>query len=114
MSGYMGHFTCFPQFDASQEEFAASGYGQHGELVISKWKREVSTAANELLMSSQLPLNQYNFYRSITVLPGETVAYVRETAENLMRYQRAFQWVQHVTMGPPFAEIGRMWVDGSV
>lgn len=114
MSGYMGHFTCFPQFGASQAEFEASGYGQHGELVISKWDRLVARSPHELLMAAHLPLNQYNFQRSIVMLPDETVAYVRETAQNLTRYERPCQWVQHVTMGSPFTAIGRMWVDGSV
>ena len=33
MAGYMGHFTCFPQFGNSPDEFEAVGYGQHGELL---------------------------------------------------------------------------------
>ncbi len=114
MSGYMGHFTCFPQFGASQAEFAATGYGQHGELIISRWERLSSFSPHELRMAAHLPLNQYNFQRSITMLPGESVAYVTETALNLAGYERPLQWVQHVTMGPPFAETGKLWVDGPV
>jgi hypothetical protein len=113
MAGYMGHFTCFPQFGGSQAEFEATGYGQHGELVISKWERLVAPSPQELLMAAHLPLNQYDFRRSIIMLPDETVAYVRETAQNLTRYERPCQWVQHMTMGPPFTRIGAMWVDGS-
>jgi hypothetical protein len=114
MSGYMGHFTCFPQFGSSRAEFAATGYGQHGELIISKWKWLTSSSPQELRMAAHLPLNQYAFERNITLLPGETVAYVTETAENLRSFERPLQWVQHVTMGPPFVEIGKLRVDGSV
>jgi hypothetical protein len=112
MAGYMGHFTCFPQFGYSKAEFEASGYGSHGELIIRKWERE-SAPAGELAMRVHLPLNQYDFRRRITMLPGETVAYVEETAESLVAYERPFQWVQHVTMGPPFVALNRMWADGS-
>jgi hypothetical protein len=114
MSGYMGHFTCFPQFGASQAEFAATGYGQHGELIVSDWKRLSSSSPHELRMGAHLPINQYDFERTITMLPGESVASVTETAKNLAGYERPLQWVQHVTMGPPFAEIGKLWADGPV
>lgn len=112
MAGYMGHFTCFPQFGYSAAEFAASGYGSHGELIVRKWQREVS-APGELVMRAHLPLNQYDFRRRITMLPGETVAYVEETAQSLLGYERPFQWMQHVTMGPPFVALNRMWADGA-
>jgi hypothetical protein len=112
MAGYMGHFTCFPQFGYSVAEFDASGYGSHGELIVSKWERQAA-GADELVMTAHLPRNQYDFRRRIAMLPGETVAYVEETAENLAIYDRPFQWVQHVTMGPPFVALNRMWADGS-
>jgi hypothetical protein len=114
MSGYMGHFTCFPQFGGSQSEFERNGYGNHGELIISKWERLASESPHELLIAAHLPINQYNFRRSITMLPDESVAYVKETAENLTEFERPCQWVQHVTMGPPFAQVGKLRVDGSV
>lgn len=112
MSGYMGQFTCFPQFGHSADEFAATGYGQHGEAILVKWERQ-SSATGELTLAAHLPLNQYNFERTVVMMPNETVAYVTETAENLTGYDRPLQWVQHVTMGPPFAEIGKLWADAS-
>lgn len=114
MAGYMGHFTCFPQFGNSADEFAASGYGQHGEAILAKWERLPGTPPEELAMAAYLPQNQYAFQRAITLLPDETVAYVTETAENLTIYERPLQWVQHVTMGPPFVEVGKTWADASV
>jgi hypothetical protein len=115
MSGYMGHYTCFPQFGSSPEEFKAVGYGQHGEAIDVLWERQAtSTSSGQLSMTAHLPLNSYNFRRTITMLPGETVAYVTETAENLTSFERPLQWNQHVTFGPPFVEVGKLWADASV
>jgi hypothetical protein len=111
MSGYMGHFTCFPQFGNQPEEFKAADYSQHGEALTVKWQREPSA---DLVMRAELPRTQYGFRRSIAMLPDETVATVTETAENLMIADRPVQWVQHVTFGPPFAEVGKMFADASV
>jgi len=111
MSGYMGHFTCFPQFGNQPEEFKAGDYSQHGEALTVKWTRE---ASQDLVMRAQLPRTQYGFQRSIAMLPDETVATVTETVENLMIADRPLQWVQHVTLGPPFVEIGKMFADASV
>ncbi len=113
MSGYMGHFTCFPQFGNQPEEFKAADYNQHGEALAVKWRRE-SAAAGTLSMSAELPRTRYRFARDITMLPDETVAYVTETATNRMIQDRPLQWVQHVTMGPPFVAKDRMFVDASV
>ena len=118
MSGYMGHYTCFPQFGNSPEEFEAAGYGQHGEAIIVPWERLPGAGSEsggaELSMRARLPHNQYTFERQIRLRPGETVAHVTETAQNLMGIDRPHQWNQHVTFGPPFAEVGRMWADASI
>ena len=115
MSGYMGHYTCFPQFGNSPDEFKAAGYGQHGEAIDVLWEQQPTSASSgQLCMTAYLPLNSYNFHRTITMRPCETVAYVTETVENLMSFERPLQWNQHVTFGPPFAEVGKMWADASV
>lgn len=114
MSGYMGHYTCFPQFGHSTQEFAAAGYGQHGEAIGVLWERRPTDTPNQLSMAAHLPENSYNFERVISMEPGETVAYVTETAENLTSFERPLQWNQHVTFGPPFAAVGKMWADASV
>jgi hypothetical protein len=113
MAGYMGQFTCFPQFGNQPEEFKAADYNQHGEALAVKWRREPA-AAGTLSMSAELPRTRYRFARDITMLADETVAYVTETATNLMIQDRPLQWVQHVTMGPPFVAKDRMFVDGSI
>ena len=40
MSGYMGHFLCFPQFAASSPAEFRQDYGQHGEAIAVEWKLE--------------------------------------------------------------------------
>jgi hypothetical protein len=42
------------------------------------------------------------------------VGYVEESVENLTRYDRPVQWVQHITFGPPFLEVGKSQVDAPV
>jgi hypothetical protein len=113
VSGYMGHFTCFPHFgEGSAAEFRQD-YGQHGELICVKWDR-LRSSTHELLMGAHLPLTQFTFQRSVTLLPDETVCYVTETAESLVRYDRPIQWVQHSAFGPPFTALQTMFADASV
>lgn len=113
MSGYMGHFTAFPHFGASSQSEFAADYAQHGEAVATRWTREKSDAADTLVMRTHLPLTSYDFSRSIELPPGQPVAYVTETATSLTAFDRPFQWVQHITFGPPFVEPGRNFLDMS-
>jgi hypothetical protein len=113
MSGYMGHFTCFPQFAASSPAEFAADYGQHGEAIAVEWKRVRAGSGADLALNARLPITQYAFDRNVRLLPDETVAYVTETATNLVRYDRPLQWVQHATFGPDFVEVGRNFADAS-
>lgn len=114
MSGYMGQFTCFPQFAASSAAELAQDYGQHGEALAVRWRRARATHADELVMRAELPMTQYAFERRIRLPAGHSVAYVTETAENLLRFDRPLQWVQHATFGPPFVQVGKAYADASV
>lgn len=113
MSGYMGHFVAFPHFGASSDSEFAQDYGQHGELIAVQWSRNESGQGDKLSMSAQLPLTQYQFKRTITLPRGQSVAYVSETATSEVAFDRPFQWVQHITFGPPFIEPGKNFVDTS-
>jgi hypothetical protein len=114
MSGYMGQFTCFPHFGASSAAEFRQDYAQHGELVAVRWTRAVGGPANTLTMRAELPLTQFGFERRISLNPGETVAYVEETAQNLVSYDRPVQWVEHTAFGPPFVTPNRTWADAPV
>jgi hypothetical protein len=117
MSGYMGHYLCFPAFGPSSPEEFKLDYGQHGEALAVEWKQQkVDTGKDEVTLrySADLPKTQYRVERSITLPAGETVAYVEESVENLVMYDRPIQWVQHVTFGPPFLEINKTFADAPV
>jgi hypothetical protein len=62
-------------------------------------------------MSVDLLKSRYRIERTLTMVDGETVVYVEETAENLVTFDRPFQWVQHTTFGEPFVEAGKNFVD---
>jgi hypothetical protein len=113
MSGYMGQFTCFPHFAASSPAEFAQDYGQHGELITVRWGH-ARGGPDELVMTADLPMTQYAFERRVVLPADETVAYITETAENLVRYDRAAQWVEHTAFGPPFVQLDRTLADGSV
>ena len=117
MSGYMGHFLCFPQFAASSPAEFRQDYGQHGEALAVEWKLEkVETPKDGVTLrySADLPMTQYRVERAITLPADETVAYVEESVENMVPYDRPMQWVQHVTFGPPFLELNKTYADASV
>jgi len=117
-SGYMGHMLCFPAFGppSSQEEIN-NKFGNHGEAPIVEWKQTAVGKSNDsvtLCYEAELPKTQYRVERTITIVNGESVVYVEESIENLAEFDRAMNWVQHATFGPPFAEPGKTFLDASV
>ncbi len=117
MSGYMGHFLCFPHFGASSKAEFANDYGQHGEALAVEWKQQkVETRKDGVTLwyTADLPKTQYRVERAITLPSDETVGYVEESVENLTLFDRPMQWVQHITFGPPFLELNKTYVDASV
>jgi len=117
MSGYMGHFLCFPHFAASSPAEFRQDYEQHGEALAVEWKlqgAEPRAGGVTLRYSADLPMTRYRVERSITLPADETVAYVEESVENLLPFDRPMQWVQHVTFGPPFLELNKTYADASV
>ena len=117
MSGYMGHFLCFPNYGPSSEAEFSQDYGQHGEALAVEWKRQNVENGKDgvtLRYSADLPKTQYRVERAITLPPDETVGYIEESIENLVPYGRPINWVQHITFGPPFLEPGKNYVDASV
>jgi hypothetical protein len=117
MSGYVGHFLCFPHFAASSPAEFRQDNGQHGEALAVEWKlQKVESPKDEVTLrySADLPMTQYRVERSITLPANETVAYVQESVENMAPFDRPMQWVQHVTFGPPFLELNKTYADGSV
>ena len=117
MAGYMGHYLCFPHFGPSSQAEFGYGLGAHGEALAVEWKQqkvESGKAGVTLSYAADLPTTQCRVVRTLTLLPDETVGYVEETVENLARFDRPVQWVQHITFGPPFVEVGKSQVDAPV
>jgi hypothetical protein len=116
MSGYRGHYLCFPHFGPSSDAEFRNDYGQHGEALDVEWKLDgVDQNSGDVALrySAQLPKTQDRVERSILLPGAETVGYVEESVENRTQYDRPMQWVQHVTLGPPFLEAGKSRVDAS-
>jgi hypothetical protein len=117
MSGYMGHFLCFPNFGASAPSELALDYGQHGEALAVEWKQDKLETRKDgvtLVYSANLPKTQFRVERTITLPADETVGYIDESVENMTMFSRPVQWVQHITFGPPFVELNKTFVDASV
>lgn len=117
MSGYMGHYLCFPNFGPASQAELRQDYGQHGEALAVEWKQGKIESLKDgvtLRYSADLPKTQYRVERVITLPADETVAYVEESVENLVPFDRPMHWVQHITFGPPFLELGKTFVDASV
>jgi hypothetical protein len=113
MSGYMGHFLCFPFYGPSSKAEFALDLGHHGEALAVEWKAEKADPGT-LRMSADLPKTQFRVTRAIKLPSDETVAYVEESVENMTIFDRPIKWVQHVTFGPPFLELNKTMVDASV
>ncbi len=112
MSGYMGHFVAFPHFASASEAELAQDYGQHGEALAVEWT--IEKESDPFTYSAVMPKTRFSMERTIDLPPDETVAYVRESVENLEAFGRPVQWTQHVTFGPPFVELQKNVVDAPI
>jgi hypothetical protein len=113
MSGYMGHFTCFPHFAASSDAELAQDYGQHGELIMVEWRRQGASDDADLVLTAELPMTHFSFERRVRMPADESVAYITETAENLLRFDRPASWTQHGAFGPPFMAVNSARAEAS-
>ncbi len=107
LSGIAGHSICLDRFGPPSEEEAAEGLSFHGEAPGAEWKKRfvrVSSGHVSLGLSVRLPAANLRFRREIRLHEGESVAYYTETTSNLAQADRAFNWQQHVTLGPPFLD----------
>ncbi|MCL4402980.1 MAG: DUF4432 family protein, partial [Acidobacteria bacterium] len=117
MSGYMGHFLTFPNYGPSSRAEQAFNNSGHGEALTVEWKRfkvDEQPDGVTLHYGADMPKTQYRVERAITLPADETVGYIEESVENMTLFDRAYQWVQHITFGPPFVEPGKNYVDASV
>ena len=113
---YMGHLVCFPSFGPASQDEARAGLTGHGEARMVEWKKTKSEATADgvtLWYAAELPKTQFRFERSIHVPAGKRIVQVEEWAENLLAFDRPINWMEHATVGPPFAEPGKTTLDVS-
>jgi len=115
-SGYMGHLLCFPLYGPPSEEEARQGLGNHGEAPIVEWRKtkaESDSGGLTFWYAADLPKTQFRVERAVRMFRGKRIVLVQEWAENLALFDRAVNWMQHATFGPPFIEPGKTVLDSS-
>ncbi len=115
LSSYTGHCLCLDYFGGPSTEQAAAALSLHGEAPNLQWNLLSTAAPGDALArwKVQLPFAHLAFEREIRLGVGESVAYVRETVSNESGVEHAFDWVQHVTFGPPLLKQGESTLSAS-
>lgn len=111
LAGYTGHALCLDYFGDPPAAMAAQGLGLHGEAAAVRWTPAAPRAAAaphtaECRWIADLPVSGLVLEREIRLGDGESVAYVQQTVTNQRDAERAFDWVEHATFGPPFLTAG--------
>ena len=109
LSGFTGHALCLGYFGAPSNEETKLGLPLHGEAASSRWTANTKRASRDsvtLKLRVTSPDEGLKLERDISMHSGEAVAHVSETLTNQRRCDSYFQWVQHVTFGPPLLSAG--------
>lgn len=105
---FMGHFLCLDRWGPPSEAEKANGFRHHGEVTTEDWELQEQFLKGENIsgckMSCRLPLAALHMTRKIELSENEPVFCVTEEIENLNKYGRMFNMVQHVTLAPPFLD----------
>ena len=104
LSGLMGHNLCLDVFGGPSPEEVAAGMTVHGEASINPYTFEGD--ATTLLSRTVLQAAQLRVDRRMRLATGSSVVVFTETVENLSPLDRPVAWTEHVTLGPPFLELG--------
>jgi hypothetical protein len=113
LAGIMGHNLCFDFWGPPSAAESKAGIAYHGEVSILKAEK-VLQAKSYLTHRLHLKRSGTSITRTMKLVPGQSVLYVEETAENHMGIDKPFGWVQHVTFGPPFVNPETVYFDASV
>jgi hypothetical protein len=110
----IGHFLALDGFGAPSPEEQATGMPFHGEA--SKQPEEIlarhdSGPVHSIVMQSSLPLAQEKLTRTIELPDGENIIYVSSELESALTVDRPISWAEHATIGAPFLEPGKTFVD---
>ncbi len=115
-AGYMGHMLCFPLYGPPSDDEVKAGLGSHGEAPVVEWRKkktEVNADGATLWYGAELTKTQYRVERAIHLARGAQTVRVEEWIENLTRYDRPYNLMEHATFGPPFVEPGKTVLDAS-
>jgi hypothetical protein len=113
-NAYMGHFVCVDGFGPVSAEEKEAGLSGHGEAHSLPWETKVSRKEGSTLILTQtvkLPILQEIFSRTLRLVDGENVLYVRSELESLLGFDRPVNWGEHATIGSPFLEAAVTVVD---
>ncbi len=102
LASILGHNLCLDLFGPPSSEEAAAGLTVHGEANLVRY--DIAGRGNELTAGCVLPFSQLAFERHIA-LAGRKILFT-ETVQNLSALDRPIAWTQHVTLGPPFLQLG--------
>jgi hypothetical protein len=111
----LGHFIALDGFGPPSRDESKAGLKNHGEanlqpLVVTTNKTDKTQT---LSWSALLPITQENYKRTLHMVDGEQVVYVETEVESLLGFDRPVFWGEHMTLGPPFLELGKTTVDMS-
>jgi hypothetical protein len=110
----IGHFLALDGFGSPSEQEQALGMPFHGEANRQSFKvlsRNDSGPAHSVTMQAGLALAQETLTRTVELVDGESVVYVRSQLESSLNVDRPISWAEHATIGPPFMEKGKVVVD---
>jgi hypothetical protein len=105
---HMGHFLCFDRWGPPTDAEKANGFKHHGEANSIDWKLLAEPQTKDSLttctMMCSLPMGGLQLTRRIELSKDEPVFFVTEEINNLNKYGRMFNIVQHVSLAPPFLD----------
>lgn len=109
-----GHFVCVDGFGPVSPEEHAAGIPEHGEahrVAYDVLQQSRKGSVQTLKLKTRLPLVQESLTRTVQLVDGENVLTVTTELENLLSFDRAVNWAEHATIGPPFLERGKTVVE---
>ncbi len=112
----VGHFVCVDGFGPVSREEREAGLPGHGKAHTLPWVTQSSSKRGKvasLTQAVQLPRVHEVVTRTIEMIDGENVVYVRSRLKNLLAFDRPICWAEHATIGSPFLERGVTVVDMS-
>jgi hypothetical protein len=105
---YTGHFLCFDRWGPPTDAEQANGFIHHGEANTQTWQLLSEPEAKKGLISCSmtctLPMGGLRITRIIEMSETEPVFFVKEQIQNLNKYGRMYNIVQHVSLAPPFLD----------